>query len=283
MEAAPPDSPVNVDSALALTRDEVLGFYKDEADSAAAFLKSKDLVGLPKDAPVRVTESPAFVKVLVPGYAYEPPGPFDASQTGLLYVPIADSLSDEDKIGYKRSADQRRLRGIIAHELYPGHHLQLVTANSSTSYARKLQQDNFTCEGWALYCEEMMAAQGYYGPSGERRVLRGLVFRAACAVVDVRLQLGQYSLEQAVDFMAKETGQDRAFLEHEVRRYAVDPTQPMSYLIGKKAIVEILDKFKALRGEGFTLREFHDTLLSCGTIQPYLLRICVAAKATGRQ
>lgn len=284
--ALPPreaDSPVNVDSALALTRNDILKFYAAEADSAMAFLDRKQLVTIPQGSRVKVVESPAFVKVLVPGYAYEPPGPFDADQTGLLYVPLPESLGMEAKIDYQRSAIQRKLRGITAHELYPGHHLQLVVANANPSFARKLEMDNFMAEGWALYCEDLMAAEGYYGSSGSRGVLRGLVFRAARAIVDVNLQLGQFSLEQAVDFMVKETGGDRAFIEQEVRRYAVDPTQPMSYLMGKKAIVEMRDQFEHWRGESFTLKEFHDTLLSCGTIPPRLLRICLAAKATGRQ
>lgn len=280
---APPDAPVNVDSALALTEEDILEFYRDEADSAIAFLGRKDLVTLPKNAPVKVAETPGFIKVLVPGYAYEPPGPFDKDQTGMLYVPLPESLDVETKIDYKRSRDYRKLRGIIAHELYPGHHLQLVAANTNPSYARRMQADSFMAEGWALYCEGMMADEGYYGPSGQRRALGGLVFRAARAVVDVKLQMGEFSLEQAADFMVRETGDDRAFLEQEVRRYAVDPTQPMSYLMGKKAIVEIRDRLKSLRGEAFTLKEFHDVLLSCGTIPPYLLRICVAAKATGRK
>lgn len=280
---APPDLPVNVDSALALARDDVLSFYQQEADSASVFLRRRDLITLPDLAPVRVVATPEFIKVLVPGYAYEPPGPFDKDQTGLLYVPLPESLDVEAKIDYKRSADSRKLRSIVAHELYPGHHLQLVAANANPSYARRMQADNFMAEGWALYCEEMMAAEGYYGPSGPRKALRGLVFRAARTIVDVKLQLGLISLDQAADLMVKETGLERAFLEREVRRYAVDPTQPMSYLMGRKAIIEIRDRFKSLRGEDFTLKEFHDTLLACGTIPPYLLRICVAAKATGRQ
>ena len=282
MGEPPPPPEVNEEAAAAITKDEILEAYWAETDSAVAFLTRKELVTLPVDAPVEVVESPIFLKVLVPGYAYEPPGPFDEEQVGLLYVPLPETLDAEARTKYQRIFERRGLRGIVAHELYPGHHLQLVEANRNPSFVRKLQSDDFMAEGWALYCEQMMAEAGYTGPSGARGALRGVVFRAARAIVDVKLQLGQFSLQQATDFMVQATAGDRDFLAEEVRRYAVDPAQPMSYLMGRKAILEVRDQFRGILGKEFTLKKFHDTLLSCGTIPPYLLRICATSRAMGR-
>jgi uncharacterized protein (DUF885 family) len=274
---------IDTAAALLLTKEDLLGLYSTEADSAMAFLTRREIVSLPEDAPVRVVATPAFLRVLVPGYAYEPPGPFDQEQTGLLYVPMPESLDAQTRVALKSAAQAGKMRGITVHELYPGHHLQLVAANRNPSFTRKLQQDNFTAEGWALYCEEMMAEAGYFGPSGERRALQGIIFRAARAVVDVRLQTGQFSLAQAVDFMVDQTGAGRQYAESEVQRYAVDPTQPMSYLMGKRVVTDLRDHVRHLRGKAFDLKEFHDLVLSCGTIQPYLLRICVTSKTIGRK
>ena len=274
-----------VDTAYAsrLTMSDILAFYGTEADSALAFLTRKDIVTIPQGASVAVVETPAFIRVMAPGYAYEPPGPFDTNQRGLLYVPLPDSLSVEEKIYYAIAAGEGKFKGLMVHELYPGHHLQVVIANRGQSFVRKLQQDNFMMEGWALYCEEMMAGEGYYGADGMRRALGGIRLRAARAVIDIKLQLKQFSLDQAVDFMVRETGQDRAFAEQEVRSYAVDPTQPMSYLVGKRDIVALKDEVRRLRGSNFSLKEFHDMLLSCGSLPPSLLRVCVMSRATGKE
>jgi hypothetical protein len=269
--------------ALGLTKADILASFSAEAESAIAFLDRRAIATVPSASGVRPVETPDFIRVLVPGYAYEPPGPFDKDQIGLLYVPLPQVLDPEAKIDYKSRIDQRRYKGIIVHELYPGHHMQLVRANSAGSYIRKMTEDLFTIEGWALYCEEMMADQGYFGPDGRRRTLDSIVFRAARAVVDIKLQTRVYSVDQAVDFMVKETGRDRGFLEQEVRRYAVEPTQAMSYLMGKRDIVALRDECKRIKGTGFTMKEFHDMLLSRGSMPPYLLRISLVSELMGRK
>jgi uncharacterized protein (DUF885 family) len=143
--------------------------------------------------------------------------------------------------------------------------------------------DLFMVEGWALYCEEMMAEQGYFGRDGRRRTLDGIIFRAARAIVDVKLQTGEYSLDEATDFMVRETGSKRDFIQREVRRYAVEPTQAMSYLIGKRDLVALRDECKRLKGENFSIKEFHDSLLARGSIPPSLLRISLISELTGRK
>ena len=283
IDAPQPQAVADTARALLITRDDVLRLYAAEADSALTFLRQKDLVTLPGNAEVRVVAAPAFLRPLVTSYAYEPPGPFDGPQVGHLYVPLPDSLDDEARARYATAAANRDPRGIIVHEVYPGHHLQLVAANSSASFVRKLQMDTFTVEGWALYCEQMMAEAGYYGAEGERKVLRSVIFRAARAVVDVKLQTGEWTLDQAADYMEDKTHISRAYVEREVRRYAVDPAQPMSYIMGKKAVVELRDRLKQIRGDAFELKEFHDMLLACGSVQPYLLKVCVTSRATGRE
>ena len=40
----------------------------------------------------------------------------------------------------------------------------------------------------------------------------------------------------------------------------------MSYLIGKRQILELRDKMKAKEGTAFSLKSFHDRLLAEGTI-----------------
>jgi len=52
-----------------------------------------------------------------------------------------------------------------------------------------------------------------------------------------------------------------------VRRYCLTPTQPMTYAVGKQ---QILDMRAELGGP--SLKEFHDRLLSSGTIPFTLVR-----------
>jgi uncharacterized protein (DUF885 family) len=57
----------------------------------------------------------------------------------------------------------------------------------------------------------------------------------------------------------------------EVKRYTQSPTQPMSYAVGRQAILELRDKLRARQGSGFDLRRFHDRLLSYGNLPPSII------------
>lgn len=261
---------------------DVKAHLQAEIESARVFLRSNDLVTLPDNESLVVVETPVFFRHLVPGFAYEPAGTFDESQTGRFYVPPLGGADRSARLEYARRMVQRYWRGIVAHEAFPGHHVQITTANRHPSYIRKLQDNMFAIEGWAFYCEEMMARQGYTGDGGIGAVLGGIIFRAARVIVDIRLQLGEFSLDEAVDFMVKQTGAPRGFVETEVRRYAVTPTQAMSYLIGKREILALRQESKSMKGDSFSLKRFHDGVLSCGSLPPYLLKTCVISRSMGR-
>ena len=57
------------------------------------------------------------------------------------------------------------LRTTGVHEAYPGHHLQLVSANFAPTLARRIaglpDGGNLLVEGWAFYCEELMDREGF--------------------------------------------------------------------------------------------------------------------------
>ena len=57
----------------------------------------------------------------------------------------------------------------------------------------------------------------------------------------------------------------------EVRRYTTTPTQPQSYLMGKLAILELVEYHKSAN-PGASLREIHDAILGCGSLPPRLMR-----------
>ncbi len=269
--------------ARALGRSDIIRHTYAEIESAKVFLTRNNIVSITDTGEVRIVETPRFLKDLIPGYAYEPPGPFDSKQVGYLYIPLPDSLSEDFKLRFVRIMKSRQLAGIIFHEIFPGHHLQFVVANGNRSLIRRMAENTFAIEGWAFYCEEFMARSGYYGDDSIDHALGGIIFRAARAIVDVKLQVGDFSLDDAINFMINETGADRDFIEREVKRYAVHPCQAMSYLVGKRKIMKIRDQVEKIQGGSFDLKRFHDTLLGCGALPLNLLQTCVTSEIMGRR
>jgi uncharacterized protein (DUF885 family) len=145
-------------------------------------------------------------------------------------------------------------------------------ANRVGSRLRRISDSNVLCEGWALYCEELMYEQGYH-PDPVTRLfqLRDLLWRACRVQIDVELHTGRMSFEQAVDFLVEQAMLERVNAETEVKRYAATPTQPMSYLVGKLMLLELRDEAKRRLGPAFNLYDFHSAVLASGSIPPSLM------------
>ncbi|HVY60558.1 MAG TPA: DUF885 domain-containing protein, partial [Planctomycetota bacterium] len=210
----------------------------------------------------------------VPYAAYLPPAAFEARQDGFFWVtPVEKGAPAERREEQLAGHALHSIPVTAVHEAFPGHHVQLLHANRASSKPRKLSATSSFCEGWALYCEELMAEEGYYGdPKARLLQLRDLLWRAYRVVIDVKLHLQQMTVEEAIDLLVDGAFCERSNAVAEVKRYTLTPTQPMSYLIGKREIVSLRDEWKQQKGERFKLKEFHDKLLSFGTVPLGLVR-----------
>ncbi len=258
-----------------ITREDVLDYYNWEVAQTKIFLKENNIVTIPDDiGRCEVIETPPFLRNVVSSIAYQPPGVFSPEQTGHFYVrPIPDDMDAGQREARYKYIERRGFKGSVVHEAYPGHHLQFEMAAKVTDSVRKWQENPCLYEGWALYCEEMMYNNGFYENDTRQylNILGGILFRAARIVVDVKLHTGQMTLDEAVNWMAEELDSDTSWIRVEVNRYTLTPTIQMSYLIGKLEILKLRDALMKKEGDAFSLKEFHDRLLSEGTLPPRIL------------
>ena len=247
--------------------------YQSEMSRAREFVREHDLVSFPPSETLEVIDTPVFLRKLLPYAAYLPAGPFEKKQRGLFYVtPVDESLSPEDQEKQLRGHSVHTIPVVALHEAYPGHHLQLMRGNLCKRKIRRVIWNNVFIEGWALYCEEMMKDQGFYSDARTRLgQLKETVWRSVRVVVDVGLQLGEMSVDDAIEFMMKEASLERVNATAEVKRYTANPTQPSSYLVGKLAILSIRERYEARAGGEFDLKSFHDELMELASIQPALV------------
>lgn len=127
-------------------------------------------------------------------------------------------------------------------------------------------------EGWALYCEEMMLAQGFLNsPKHKLMQLKDQLWRACRVVIDVGIHCFEMTFDEAVEMLVEIAGLERSNAVAEVNRYTQSPTQPMSYLVGKIEITRLKERYQAAEGENFNLKEFHDRLLGYGSIPPGII------------
>jgi uncharacterized protein (DUF885 family) len=256
------------------TASELLQTYNKEMESARSFVLQKNLVAFPPDERLDVIPTPSFSRPTIPYAAYMSPAQFEKQQTGHFYVTLIDEdLSDEEKEEILRGHPTFGIPVIALHEGYPGHHLQLVIANTLNNRLRRLLETTVFIEGWALYCEEMMYEAGFYSDPRSRLLqLKDQLWRACRVIIDVGLHTKKMSYDEAVDLLVNDAKLERVHAQKEVTRYTYTPTQPMSYLIGKKQILELKKDYQTKYGREFNLKEFHDKLLGFGSIPICLIR-----------
>lgn len=247
--------------------------HEAEVERARRFVAEKRLAPLPADRLV-VTDTPVFERPTTPYAAYLAPAPFDEESVGTLFVtPIDLSRRKEEQAQQLEGHCYAGLPLVAVHETYPGHHLQLSIANRAGSRLRKLADSDVFAEGWALYSEELMHEQGYYtDPATRLFQLRDLLWRACRVVIDVGLHTEKMTFMQAVDFLVEQAMLERVNALTEVKRYAMEPTQPMSYLVGKLQILELRAEAERRLGARFDLHDFHAALLAGGTLPLALVR-----------
>ena len=252
----------------------LLAAYQKEMMAAKKFIMEKDLVTMPVGEELEIIPTPPFSRPTIPYAAYVPPAPFEEQQKGFFYVTTIDEgLPVKEQTEILRGHSIYSIPITALHEGYPGHHLQLVLANRVQRKLRKIFESSVFVEGWALYCEEMMYDTGFYSDPRTRLFkLKDQLWRACRVIIDVGLHTGTMSYVQAVDLLVNDAKLERVHAEQEVTRYTYTPTQPLSYIIGKKQIIELKKDCEKKLKENFKLKDFHDKLLSFGTIPVVLVR-----------
>ena len=252
---------------------ELLDVYRSELDRACDFVRQHDLVEVPHGG-VDVVPTPAFLKALVPFAAYEPPPIYLAQRTGRFYVTLPDaSLSDEQRARQRRGHCRHAIPAMVAHEAYPGHHLQLLTSQGLGSEVRRHIWTPVMVEGWALYCEQLVEEGGFYRTE-EARLFRllNLLWRAIRVVLDVGLHTRGMTPAEAVSYMLEHLPIERASAEAEVRRYCAWPTYQLCYAVGRRELLQLRAAWQQRDSSGYSARRFHDEVMSYGGLPVTLAR-----------
>ncbi|HTN72379.1 MAG TPA: DUF885 domain-containing protein [Methylomirabilota bacterium] len=244
--------------------DKVISVYQQAMESARKFVKEKKLVSFPPKEELHVVPTPEFRRHEIPFAAYLSPSPKDPNQVGYYYVtPVTDDdlLREHNRVGLENTS---------VHESYPGHHLQFSVANSipaASTLPRLMNESSVFYEGWALYCEQLMQEQGFLKSKEHRFVmLKDRLWRALRIIIDVKTQTGQMTYDEAADLMVRELHFPRAQACADLNWYSQSPSGPMGYALGWSIINRLRDQERTRLGGKFGLREFHDKLLSAGSI-----------------
>jgi uncharacterized protein (DUF885 family) len=155
------------------------------------------------------------------------------------------------------------------HEGIPGHHLQLtLQKQADLPMLRKAGGFGAYIEGWALYAEQLAQEMNFYEgePSSELGYVHDALLRSGRLVTDTGIHALRWSREKAVQTLHEIEGDPISLAGQEIERYACNPGQACSYMVGKVTILRLRDKAKKALGSRFDIRQFHDAVLLAGSM-----------------
>jgi uncharacterized protein (DUF885 family) len=166
--------------------------------------------------------------------------------------------------------------GLIAHELYPGHHYQSmrVVENSALSVFRKNYTPSAYLEGWAEYAGRVVAKDlgAFTNPYSRYGSLSDELFLATRLVVDTGMNAKGWSLAKARAYMKENTFKTDEQIATESLRYGAGiPAQALGYRIGYITILKLRQNLAAEMGAQFDIKRFHNAMLNHGALPMFML------------
>ena len=244
----------------------IVGYAQKIVGEATDFVKKHDLVTVP-EKPLDVIVMPEFKRGT--GIAYcDSPGPLEQNgKTFFAVEPTPKDWSKERKASFFREYNNYMVRDLTVHEAMPGHYLQLAYANrfQAPTLVRAIFRSGTFIEGWAVYCEQMMAEQGYGGPEVRMEQLK-MRLRVICnAILDQSIHAGNMSEKEAMDLMEKEGFQQEGEAVAKWKRARLTSAQLSTYFVGVSEQLDLRDRAKAKAGGSFDLKKYHDSVLAFGS------------------
>ena len=244
----------------------VVGYAQKVLAEATAFVKQHNLVTVPT-VPLDVIAMPEFKRGVAIAYC-DSPGPLDKNgKTFFAVAPTPKDWSKERKESFFREYNNYMIRDLTVHEAMPGHYLQLAHANEfhAPTLVRAIFRSGTFIEGWAVYCEQMMAEQAYGGPEVKMQQLKMRLRAIANAILDQSIHAGNMTEQQAMDLMTKEAFQQEGEAVAKWKRARLTSAQLSTYFVGATEHLDLRAADQNKLGKDFDLKKYNDRVISYGS------------------
>jgi hypothetical protein len=256
-------------------------------DAVKKFVIDRKLVTVPADAKTLVKETPQDRRA-TSFASMDTPGPFEkrATESYFFVTPPENDWSELQKEQWLTSFNYYMGDLFSIHEVYPGHYVQHLRLNASkATKAEKIFDSESFVEGWAHYCEQMMIDEGFGGtaspePSADEihRAAKYRMVQAQAAMVrlarlcvSIKMHTQDMTVEEGTKFFQEHCYYEEKPARAEAMRATFD-LGCLNYTLGKLQLLKLRKDYQEQEGSNFSLKKFHDELLSHGMPPIRLLR-----------
>jgi uncharacterized protein (DUF885 family) len=251
---------------LKIARD-INTWIKDAAEKELQirkFLEDRGILTVPKWVQhYTLRQTPEYLRALGFTEHDDFTSPSRLNENCIRYVP-----EPSEKLGYFWRSTAMDPRPITVHEGIPGHYFQLCLSWKNEDPIRRHYYDSGANEGIGFYAEEMMLQAGLFDDSLHTReiIYNFMRLRALRVEVDVKLALGEFTLEHAAKYLQEKVPMDEQTARQEAIAFSTSPGGAMTYQIGKLQILKFLANARMQQGYKFNLRAFHDFVWKNGNV-----------------
>src|SRR6185436_18893522 len=244
-----------------------------------SFINEKKVVTIPGPEEAKVAEAPAYRRW---NFAYiNIPGPYEKGLRSVYYIAPPDpAWSQKEKDAYVPGVGSLLFTSV--HEVWPGHFLQFLHANRSSSKLGQLFVGYAFAEGWAHYTEEMMWEAGLGNNDPEMHIgqLLEALLRNVRFISAIEMHTGKMTVEDSEKMFIEEGYQDAGNARQQAARGTFDPAY-LNYTMGKLMIRKLREDWTASRGGKQAWQQFHDEFLKYGGPPIPLVRKAMLPGDTG--
>jgi uncharacterized protein (DUF885 family) len=247
-------------------RDGIVEVAKQQLQQAIDFVIEKNIVTMP-DEPVEIIIMPEFQRGVSIAYL-DPPGPLDSDQPAFYAVaPLPTDWTEEQVQSFLREYNLYSIQDLTIHEGVPGHYLQLALSNRYPSTLRSVLWSGPFVEGWGVYAERMMIDEGYldHDPLMKLINLKWYLRVITNAIIDSAIHVDGMTRDDAMNLMIEGGFQEEREASLKWVRAQLSSAQLSTYFVGYQEHIEMRAAVEKAWGDEFTLRRYHDQVLSYGS------------------
>ena len=247
-------------------RDGIVDIARQYLQQASDFVVAKNIVTMPEE-PVEIIVMPEFQRGIALAYL-SPPGPLDRDQKAFYAVaPLPADWTDAQVESFLREYNLYSIQNLTIHEAVPGHYLQLALSNRHPSALRSALWSGPFVEGWAVYAERVMIDAGYLDNDPLMRLInRKWYLRSITnAIIDSAIHVDGMTQEAAMKLMIEGGFQEEREAAGKWVRAQLSSAQLSTYFVGYQEHAALSANVEAAWGDEFTLRRYHDQVLSYGS------------------
>ena len=246
--------------------DGIVEVAEQQLQQATDFVIENNLVTMPDD-PVEIIVMPEFQRGVSVAYL-DSPGPLDKGQSTFYAVaPLPSDWTEEQVRSFLREYNLYSLQNLTIHEGVPGHYLQLALSNRYPSTLRGVLGSGPMIEGWAVYAERLMIDEGYQDNDPLQRLimLKWYLRAVTNAIIDSAIHVDGMTRDEAMRLMIEGGFQEEREAAGKWVRAQLTSAQLSTYFVGYQEWLELREAVEAAWGDEFTLRRYHDQVLSYGS------------------